>query len=171
MTFSIRRTIRAVVAPRHRLSCSRAIWAQAIRELIRRGEGRRESGAFLLGRVASGRREVARFVYYDDLDPHCLDHGIVTFDGSGFARLWKICRETGLDVVADVHTHEGMAAQSPVDRKNPMMVNVGHIAIILPNYARGPLHSREIGLYVYRGSFSWDDHFGSPHLFYRGRWA
>ena len=171
MTYSIRRTIRAFAAPRHKLACPRSIWLPALDELARRGGGRRESGAFLLGRVVGDRREVRRVVYYDDLDPHCLDHGIITFDGSGFAKLWKICRESRLDVVADVHTHKGRARQSPTDRDNPMMAHPGHIAIILPNYARGRPAAQEIGLYIYKGSFTWDDCFGNEHILYRGRWA
>jgi proteasome lid subunit RPN8/RPN11 len=171
MTYSILRTIRAFAAPQHKLSCSRGIWYAAVRELARRGAGRRESGAFLLGGVVAGRREVRRVVYYDDLDPHCLDHGIITFDGSGFAKLWKICRESGLEVLADVHTHQLRARQSPTDRDNPMMAHPGHIAIILPNYATGRLVGRDIGLYIYKGSFTWEDCFGDEHILYRGRWA
>jgi proteasome lid subunit RPN8/RPN11 len=171
MTFSSRRIIQALVAPRHKLACHPGLWAPAVSELVRRGQGRRESGAFVLGHIAGTRRQATRFVYYDDLDPHCLDHGIVTFDGSGFAKLWKICRELRLDVVADVHTHEHVARQSPTDRQNPMMAHAGHIAVILPNFARGQLHNRDIGVYVYKGSFAWEDHYGSPDALYRGLWA
>src|SRR5579871_2672857 len=121
MTFSIRATIRALAAPEHRLSCSATRWRGGLHELARRGEGHHESGAFLLGRQHGGRRVVERFVYYDDLDPYCLDTGIVVFDGAGFGPLWALCRETGLRVVADVHTHGGgRARQSPLDRDNPM---------------------------------------------------
>ena len=121
MTFSMRAIIRGFVAPEHRLSCSKAVWQQGLVELGRRGQGRRESGAFLLGHQRGTRRSISRFVFYDDLDPHCLDTGIVVFDGAGFGPLWALCRETGLRVVADVHTHggRGPARQSHLDREGP----------------------------------------------------
>ena len=81
MNFSIRAIIRGLVAPNHRLSCPRELWYAGLRELKSRGGGRRESGAFLLGKNYDGIRRVCRFVYYDDLDPHCLDQGYVVFDG------------------------------------------------------------------------------------------
>ena len=84
MTFSIRATTRALAAPKHRLSCPRGVWRRGLAEIARRGEGHHESGAFLLGFREGLRGRVARFAYYDDFDPTCLDSGIVVFDGAGF---------------------------------------------------------------------------------------
>ncbi len=112
MTFSIRATIRVLAAPEHRLSCSTGLWRAALAELGRRGQGHHESGAFLLGHQRGARRGVERFVYYDDLDPHCLDTGIVVFDGGSFGPLWALCRETGLSVVADLHTAQAVLARA-----------------------------------------------------------
>ena len=53
-----------------------------IAELGRRGNGRRESGAFLLCDRAGDQRTVTRVVYLDDLDPDCLTGGI-EFNGPG----------------------------------------------------------------------------------------
>ncbi len=58
MTFSLRAIIRALAAPRHRLSCSRTLWHQGIAEVARRGKGQHESGAFLLGRRPGLRGQV-----------------------------------------------------------------------------------------------------------------
>ena len=82
MTFSIRATIRALAAPKHRLSCPGKLWRQGISEVARRGEGCRESGAFLLGRRHGSCGQVEQFAYFDDFDPSCLDSGIIVFDGS-----------------------------------------------------------------------------------------
>ena len=73
MTFSIRATIRALAAPKHRLSCPRKVWRQGLVEIVSRGEGHHESGAFLLGYRDGIRGRVVRFAYYDDFDPTCLD--------------------------------------------------------------------------------------------------
>src|SRR5687767_9176431 len=123
MTSSILATIRAFVAPEHLIACRASIWHACLRELALRGGGYRESGAFLLGverqAAVRPRREIRRFVCYDDLDPCSLDSGIIDFDGVGYNPLWALCRSTGLKVVADVHTHPGPAFQSHSDKRNP----------------------------------------------------
>ena len=86
MNFSLRPIIRGLAQPRHRLSCDAHLWQTGVAQLRRRGNGRRESGAFLLGRRSGARRRIERFVYYDDLDPRSLDAGIVVFDGAGYGR-------------------------------------------------------------------------------------
>ena len=174
MIFSIRATIRALAAPRHRLSCSRKIWRRGLAEIASRGEGRHESGAFLLGHRDGLRGRVVRFAYYDDFDPTCLDSGIVIFDGAGFGPLWGLCRQTGLNVLADLHTHggPGPARQSLLDRDNPMIAQLGHVALIVPNFATG-FRMRDIGVYEYLGSHKWRNHSGvrSGRFFYTGVWA
>ncbi len=157
MTFCIRRTIRGFVAPDHKLACSHTLWRSLLTTLQERGQNRHESGAFLLGRIDGERRRVERFVPYDDLDPHSLDTGIVVFDGSGYGPLWALCRETGLSVIGDVHTHGGRPFQSEADRTNPMIARAGHIAIIVPNFACGLIKNEDVGLYRYCGSHAWED--------------
>ena len=106
MNFSIVATIRRLLAPQHELSVSWLTWYRLIAGLRRSGRGfRRESGAFLLGRRSGDRARIVTFVLYDDLDPNCLDTGIVRLDGRHFGALWDECRRRDLVVVADVHTH------------------------------------------------------------------
>ena len=157
MNFSIAETTHRLFAPRHELACSWLVWKRLLAGLRRRGWGRRESGAFLLGRRdADGRARILDFVLYDDLDPHCLDSGIVHFDGRYFSDLWAICDARKLTVVADVHTHPGGAGQSDSDQAHPMIAQAGHLALILPNFAREPVERPQIGIYRYRGSKQWD---------------
>jgi proteasome lid subunit RPN8/RPN11 len=173
----IRATIRAFVAPRHIISCRAELWHSCISELARRGNGKRESGAFLLGAelCANGhaRREIRHFVCYDDLDPHALDTGIVDFSGEGYTPLWNLCRETNLKVVADVHTHPGKARQSEIDKRNPMIAIAGHVAFIVPNYATFIPAMKDLGIYRYTGAHEWRDLSGvrAPRHFYTGVWA
>lgn len=144
-----------------RITCPAKLWRECLAELHNRGEGRRESGAFLLGHEDdAGRRSVARVVYYDDLDPHCLETGIVIFDGAGYGPLWQLCREAGLGVIADVHTHPLGAFQSRPDRENPMVPLPGHIALIVPYFARPPVLLEDLGIYEYLGEYCWREHGG-----------
>ncbi len=155
MNFSIRATIRALAAPNCRLSCRQSIWRTGLAELHRRGQGERESGAFLLGTRRNGTATIKRFVFYDDLDPGCLHTGIVRFSSAGYPPLWDICRREGLMVVADVHTHEFEACQSSLDRTNPMIAIAGHVAIIVPWYAQSPVQKSKLGIYRYLGQHDW----------------
>lgn len=157
MNFSIAGIIRRLLAPRHELSCSWLLWRRLLTRLRERGRGcTRESGAFLLGCRRNGRARIVDFVLYDDLDPNCLDSGIVRIDGRFFGGLWSICKERNLAVVADVHVHPGCARQSDSDRAYPMIARAGHLALIIPRFASGPMRQADIGIFRYRGAKSWD---------------
>jgi len=173
MTFSIRTTIRALAAPEHRISCPRRLWRRIVEELDRRGERDHEAGVFLLGVNNRRRLEVKEAVFYDDLDRHAYDTGICVLHGDAFAKLWTLCRERGLTVVADAHTHGGAAIQSCSDRTNPMNARTGHVAIIVPGMARPPVEHSSLGVYEYRGEHAWTNHGGknARRFFYVGLWS
>jgi hypothetical protein len=144
--------------PEPRLRCARAVWRRGVAELARRTGGSRESGAFLLGAPNAKCRRIETFLFYDDLDPHCFRHGIVEFDGRKLGELWTHCRRYGLTVVADVHVHPGDCHQSPSDQHNPMIPEVGHMALILPYFAKRDTSPGKIGIYEYLGGRRWADH-------------
>jgi proteasome lid subunit RPN8/RPN11 len=129
-------------------------------QLRKWGAGKGESGAFLLGGRHDGRGRVTAYICYDDLDPQALRSGAVTFHAEGYAALWHYCRREKVEVLADVHTHPGESVQqSGIDRTHPMVPVVGHIATILPNYARTPWWSlKAVGVYEYLGNFKWRTH-------------
>jgi hypothetical protein len=156
MNFSIAAIIARLLAPRHEVSCSWFLWQRLCARLRERGRNAsRESGAFLLGRRKDGRARIVDFILYDDLDPHALDSGIVHFDGRHFGALWDICKRRGLSVVADVHVHPGGAGQSTSDREHPMISRAGHVALILPDFARPPVRTEAVGVYRYLGDKRW----------------
>jgi hypothetical protein len=172
MIFSIKATIRAWLVPEHRLSCPSRHWRQIVAELCRRGHNRHEAGVFLLGVERYGRREVQAVIYYDDLDPEAYGTGVCVLHGDAFAKLWALCRERKLTVVADAHTHAGPGTQSDADRTNPMVARAGHIAIIVPDFARWPIRCRRLGVYEYRGQHEWIDRSArASRFFYTGFWS
>jgi proteasome lid subunit RPN8/RPN11 len=128
-----------------------------LRELRKRGLGKRESGGFLLGRYTGNCRVVEDFVPYDEIDPDCL-RGAILFDGSKMDLVWELCRARNLQVVADVHTHPGGYGQSGIDQANPMIPERGHIALIVPNFADKIYMPGQIGIYEFCGGNRWQNH-------------
>jgi hypothetical protein len=173
LNYSIRAAIRAFVAPEHRINCSWRTWRRIVGELERRGRRRHESGVFLLGVERDGRRAVTDAVFYDELDPEAYATGVCILHGDAFGKLWTLCRQKKLTVVADVHTHPGAAVQSASDKANPMVARPGHIAIIVPNFAAWPIRADRLGIYEYRGEHKWINrtHPKSRKFFYTGFWS
>jgi hypothetical protein len=145
---------RIAFGPPPELVCRRNVWQAGVAELHRRTRGEREAGAFLLGRHGK-RRVIEEFVFYDDVDPHSLATGIVVIDGRRLGALWAHCRATGLKVVADVHVHPGDYGQSESDQANPIIAEVGHIALILPDFAGCATDPGAIGVHQYLGNQRW----------------
>lgn len=136
------------------------LWVKIVLELRRRGHGVRESGAFLLGREDSYPARVTSYVCYDDVDPEAYQKGAIAFHANGCAALWAHCRQSGLQLLIDVHTHPGSdVRQSDIDERHPLMPIVGHTAMIVPNFARTSWRSlKAIGVYEYLGGFKWRTH-------------
>jgi hypothetical protein len=160
MTFFIRLITWAFSGNAPLLVWPRAHFDTVISELDQRGARYHEAGVFLLGKQTGNSRLVTDAVYYDDLDTTAYDSGICILRAASFSKLWAVCRERGVMVVADAHTHGGAARQSGSDKANPMVAQAGHIAVILPNFALAPINPKELGLYEYLGSHSWKDHSG-----------
>jgi hypothetical protein len=171
MACLLRTLLRSAVGQKPKLICDSGLWNCAVDELRIRSAGKRESGAFLLGKIEGGMRKVRRFLFYDDVDPACFANGIVEFDGGRFGFVWEMCRQLNLVVVADVHVHPCGFGQSSSDRHNPMIPEPGHIALILPHFAARTSMPGGIGIYEYCGFRHWRDHssFGD-RIFHIGWW-
>lgn len=137
------------------LELAPALWTAILAHLRQQGAGVRESGGFLLGRVRNGVRVVTGFLPYEQLQSDALHADFVHLSGASFSRLWDYCATHGLEVVADVHTHRYGAGQSRSDSENPMLAIAGHIALIVPDFAQGPVGLEHLGLYVYQGAHRW----------------
>jgi proteasome lid subunit RPN8/RPN11 len=137
------------------LIISKTLWRNLILDLRKRGKGKRESGAFLIGN--SKNTHVTEYICYDDLDPHSLDRGYIYFTQKGFTPLWAHCKKNNVQVLADIHTHPGVwTEQSELDRTNPSIPVKGHIALIVPVYAKKNLRTlKGVGIYEYEANFNW----------------
>jgi len=142
------------------LDFSTGLWAKLLAHLRIQGQGVRESGAFLLGHKNTTERIVTGFLPYERLQPDALQEDYVSLSAASFSRLWSICAEHNLSVVADVHTHRFGPQQSRSDKANPMIALAGHVALIVPSFAQGNIEIKDIGVHVYRGNHQWQSHFG-----------
>ena len=147
---------------RSRITIDSNVWQAMVVQLGERGlNGRREAGAFLLGATNGGERRAVAVVYFDDLDPDCLV-GNIHFRAVGYSKLWDVCDTQALHVIADVHTHPStQVEQSEIDRAHPMIAQVGHFALILPDYATREVAVHEVGIHEYRGEVSWKTWLGT----------
>jgi len=156
------------LAARRCINVPRLTWFELVAELRSRGQGRRESGAFLLGRATDAGERVQTIICYDDLDPDALSDGAVEFHAKGYAALWRLCSDYGMKVLADVHTHPGKdVRQSSIDREHPMVPVAGHVALILPRFGETSKWSlASVGIHVFQGKSRWTsfvhDHPAAP---------
>jgi proteasome lid subunit RPN8/RPN11 len=158
MGFSLQTLVRSALGRPPKLVCASGVWHKGVDELGQRAARERESGAFLLGLAKGNTRRIEQFLFYDDVDPNCFAHGIVEFDGGKFGIVWEHCRSRKMKVVADVHVHPGHFGQSSSDRCNPMIPEVGHMALIIPDFAARDRLPGRIGIYEYLGARRWRDH-------------
>jgi len=138
-----------------RLKISVFVWLKLMYQLKKRGKESRESGAFLLAKNDSQR--ITSFICFDDLDPDCLTGGI-EFSHRGYQKLWSFLKGKNLRVIADVHTHpSNWTGQSIYDKMNPTISNVGHVALIVPHFAKVvPQFLEGVGIYEYLGEHQWN---------------
>ena len=152
---------KAATTPAPLLELPASLWTELMAHLRAQGAGVRESGAFLLGQRTDAGRVVLRFLPYEQLQADVFSHDYVSLKANSFAKLWAVCRAAGMTVVADVHTHPFGPGQSRSDRANPMVALKGHIALIVPRFAKGNPRPRDLGLYVYQGNHQWASYSGS----------
>ncbi|MFF0099673.1 hypothetical protein ACFYO8_10095 [Micromonospora sp. NPDC005257] len=131
--------------------------------LAERGQGHRESGAFLLTDRAHPEEEllqpVTAIAFYDDLDPDCLT-GRIDFHAAGYTALQDLCRRDRLRVVGDIHTHPAhRVQQSRVDAAHPMVARDGHVALIVPHFAADVTDVSQLGVHL-RVNGDWVSFYG-----------
>lgn len=142
--------------PHPLLEVPHSLFQVLIVDLAESGRGVKESGAFLLGRQDGSRRFVTSYLMYDKVAPQSSSrHDYVAFTAEEMARAWEHCYATGLQVVADVHTHPFGPAQSTSDRAHPIVSVAGHVALIVPTFAQGSPQPRNLGVHLFGGAGRW----------------
>lgn len=144
------------------LKLSSTLYAALIADLAKSGRGIKEAGAFLLGYADGGSRTVTAYLMYDVVAPESSrKHAYVAFTANETARAWEHCYATGLQVVADVHTHPQGPRQSVTDRAHPIVSVAGHVALIVPHFSMRNPRPIDLGVHIFEGSRRWRSLFGA----------
>jgi len=116
--------------------------------------GRRESGAYLLGRPRSdGSKDILEFVFYDDIDEEALATGIVTIRQTRCRAFGSLpCARYG--VVADVQFILMATAKANPIRQTPSCRAPAISRLSCRNSAREP-EAGSIGMYEFLGNETW----------------
>jgi len=141
-----------------KLEISRVLWSELVKRLAHSGQGRRESGAFLLGTLQPSRK-VTAYILYDDISPSAQHRNYVFLLGGDMSKVWAECERQGIQVVADIHTHPKGPAQSRSDRAHPIVSIGGHIALIVPNFATGLVRPEDLGVHEFQSKGHWKSWF------------
>ena len=138
-----------------KLTMGLKLWNQLMKELKKQGEGKRETGAFLLSEPGS--THIIHYILYNEVDPSAFDSGIIVFNGDGYISLWQHCSRNNHKVVADVHTHPGdWTGQSGSDKAHPMIAQSGHLALIVPRLATIKNQKlKGLGIHEFLGDQQW----------------
>jgi proteasome lid subunit RPN8/RPN11 len=138
------------------LEMPRAIYESMIADLAASGRGVKESGAFLLGQSGNEERRVSTYLMYDVVAPASSQkHAYIVLTADEMARAWQHCHATGLEVMADVHTHPTGPGQSVTDRAHPIVAVKGHVALIVPYFALCSPEPADLGVHVFEGAGKW----------------
>ena len=138
------------------LEISRTLYDALISGLAKSGRGTKEAGAFLLGHADDDGRRVSAYLMYDVVATESSrKHAYVAFTATEMARAWQHCSATGLQVVADVHTHPVGPKQSLTDRAHPIVSVAGHVALIVPYFAMRASQPIDLGVHVFEGAGRW----------------
>ncbi|MFB6077128.1 MAG: hypothetical protein ABEK12_03290, partial [Candidatus Nanohaloarchaea archaeon] len=59
-------------------------------------------------------------------------------------------------VLAQVHSHPGVARHSPVDEEKAVSFHEGFVSIVVPDFGETPVYDlRDCGVYVYSATDGW----------------
>jgi len=114
------------------------------------GKGRRECVVLWLG-PHEMRGQVSRVVHPD----HSSSRGGYRIDGAWLSELWGMLADRKERILAQVHTHPGVACHSRTDDRFPITFTPGLYSLVIPNFAQPPHRRRDWYLAELQADGSW----------------
>ena len=111
-----------------------------------------EAYVFWAGAVADGEAYVTTCVY----PTANARHGGVKVPLRKMTEINLELRDRDQLVLAQVHSHPGVARHSPVDEEKAVSFHEGFVSIVVPDFGETPVYDlRDCGVYVYTATEGW----------------
>lgn len=118
----------------------------------RHGAEGTEAYVFWAGAVADGEAYVTTCVY----PTANARHGGVKVPLQKMTEINLELRDRDQLVLAQVHSHPGVARHSPVDEEKAVSFHEGFVSIVVPDFGETPVYDlRDCGVYVYTAEDGW----------------
>ena len=116
----------------------RAVVDSTLRILRKFGRYRLEGLVLWLGKIEPGRAHVTR-AFTPDQQPVSDEDGVGYFVGAdALFELNRGLAETGLRLIAQVHSHPSRAYHSDTDDRYAVVTADGGLSLVVPNFGRAP---------------------------------
>ena len=121
-----------------RVVVDRAVVDSTLRVLKKFGKHRLEGLVLWLGNIDPGTAHVTK-VFVPDQHPVADEDGVGYFvGGETLFELNRGLAETGLRLIAQVHSHPGSAYHSETDDRYAIVTADGGLSLVVPNFGRSP---------------------------------
>jgi hypothetical protein len=121
-----------------RIVIDRAVVQSTLRTLRRFGEHRLEGLVLWLGKIEPGKAHVIR-AFTPDQHPVSDEDGVGYFvGGDALFELNRGLAETGLRLIAQVHSHPSRAYHSETDDRYAIVTADGGLSLVVPNFGQAP---------------------------------
>ena len=129
-----------------------AVLRETQRFIEEHGAERTEAYVFWAGAVADGEAYITTCVY----PTANARHGGVKVSLRKMTEINLELRDRDQLVLAQVHSHPGVARHSPVDEEKAVSFHEGFVSIVVPDFGETPVYDlRDCGVYVYTASDGW----------------
>lgn len=116
------------------------------------GANRKEAYMFWAGAVADNEAYITTCVY----PTANARHGGVKVPLEKMTEINLELRDRDQLVLAQVHSHPGVARHSPVDEEKAVSFHEGFVSIIVPDFGETPVYDlRDCGVYIYSADGGW----------------
>lgn len=87
-----------------------------------------------------------------------LEDGLIYFvDGEELHRISLELFDTGMQMIAQIHSHPNEAYHSETDDAYPIVTAIGGVSVVVPNFAKGGLNLYEWAVYRYFPESGWTE--------------
>ncbi|MFA9516582.1 hypothetical protein ACERIT_05095 [Halopenitus sp. H-Gu1] len=146
------RRTRGISGPIEKFYVPTAVLRETQRFIEAHGAEETEAYVFWAGAVTDGEAYITTCVY----PTANARHGGVKVPLRKMTEINLELRDRDQLVLAQVHSHPGVARHSPVDEEKAVSFHEGFVSIVVPDFGETPVYDlRDCGVYVYTATEGW----------------